>query len=130
MTNTKTVLIIEDEPSLRHALADKCYNIGVSVLEAADGDAGLQLALLKHPDLILLDLLLPGRDGMSLLTELRKDPWGKDAAVIILSNVSNITSVAEGMAHQVFEYHIKSDVAIEKVLEGIQTHLGMEIAKK
>src|ERR1700733_12000395 len=121
MNSNKTVLIIEDETSLRHALADTCKNIGLDVLEAGDGEGGLQLALLKHPDVVLLDLLLPNRDGMSVLTELRKDPWGKNATVIILSNVSDTENVAEGMEHQVFEYRVKSDVAIEAVVESIKT---------
>jgi DNA-binding response OmpR family regulator len=130
MATTKTVLIIEDETSLRHALADKCKSNGFEVLEAGDGEPGLQMALLKHPDMILLDIILPGRDGMSVLSELRKDAWGSTAKVIILSNVSETEKVAEALEHQVFEYRVKSDVQIERVMESIKTHLGVETATK
>ena len=122
MPTTKTVLIIEDEAPLRNALADKCKNAGFGVLEAADGESGLQAAIQKHPDMILLDILLPVRDGMSVLTDLRKDEWGRKAKVIILSNVSETARVAEALEHQVFEYRVKSDVEIEKVIESIKMH--------
>jgi len=130
MTSAKTVLIIEDDASLRYALANKCKSAGLNVLEATEGESGLQRALLEHPDLILLDLLLPQRDGMSVVTDLRKDPWGKTAKVIILSNMSETEKVAEALEHRVFEYRVKSDVAIDSVLESIRSHLGIEVAKK
>lgn len=130
MANTKTVLIIEDDAPLRFALASKCALVGLGVLEALDGESGLQLALTKHPDLILLDLLLPVRDGMSLLTELRKDSWGRNAVVMILSNLSDTGTIAEGMEHHVFEYRVKSDVAIDEVVESMKTRLGLGGTKK
>lgn len=83
-TNPSTrVLVVEDEENLRLALVDALESEGYAVIEAADGDAGLALALSEGPDAILLDLMLPGRDGFSVLRELRRDRL--DAAVLILS---------------------------------------------
>jgi DNA-binding response OmpR family regulator len=120
---TKTVLIIEDEKSLLKALADKCKSAGLNVLEAENGEAGLDLALREHPDVLLLDLLLPGRGGMSILQDLKNDPEGSKMQVIILSNVSGPEIVAEALLHKVFYYFVKSDVSIDEVLACIMARL-------
>ena len=67
------ILLIEDEEPLRMALVDALNAEGYEVLEAADGEVGLELALRQGPDLILLDLMLPKRDGFSVLRALRED---------------------------------------------------------
>lgn len=67
------VLVIEDEDAIRIPLVDALTDEGLDVLEAADGDAGLALALREDPDVILLDLMLPGCDGFELLRRLRRD---------------------------------------------------------
>jgi DNA-binding response OmpR family regulator len=66
------VLIVEDEDPLRMALSDALAAEGYLVEEAADGDIGYRLALENTPDVILLDLMLPGRDGYSILKEVRQ----------------------------------------------------------
>ena len=73
MTDAARILIVEDEKPLRMALADALAAEGFTVLEAADGAAGLELALKEDPDAILLDLMLPKKDGFSVLRELRED---------------------------------------------------------
>ncbi|MEZ6014888.1 MAG: response regulator transcription factor [Planctomycetota bacterium] len=77
------VLVIEDEPLLRMALVDALRAEGFEVLEAADGDAGVCMALREDPDAVLLDLMLPGRDGFQVLRALREDRLA--APVLILS---------------------------------------------
>jgi len=77
------VLVIEDEGALRMALVDALAAEGFDVLEAADGRRGLELALSEGPELILLDLMLPGIDGFQVLRELRADRLA--SAVMILS---------------------------------------------
>ena len=77
------ILIVEDEENLRMALADALSAEGYEVLEAADGETGLALALREGPDVVLLDLMLPGRDGFSVLRALREDRL--TAPVLVLS---------------------------------------------
>lgn len=71
--NGARVLVIEDEDAIRIPLVDALADEGVTVLEAETGDAGLELALRTDPDVILLDLMLPGCDGFELLRRLRRD---------------------------------------------------------
>src|SRR5437764_8944151 len=66
------VVVVEDEPAIRRGVIDALRVSGYEVSEAADGETGLQAALRRDVGLVLLDLLLPRRDGMQVLTELRK----------------------------------------------------------
>src|SRR4051812_41672289 len=69
--NGKTVLVVEDDPAIRRGVVDALAFAGYSTLEAADGVAGCRAALDADCDLLLLDLVLPGRDGLEILREVR-----------------------------------------------------------
>src|SRR5215471_8862803 len=66
------VVVIEDEPAIRRGVIDALRATGYEVIEAADGASGLEAALRRGVDLVLLDLLLPRRDGLEVLGEIRK----------------------------------------------------------
>jgi len=84
----KTILIIEDEKSLRGALVDFLHLKNFLTLEAKNGREGVEIALAKHPELILLDIIMPEMDGIATLKNLRLDIWGEKVPVIILTNLS------------------------------------------
>ncbi len=77
------ILIIEDEPDLLRGLALNLKAEGYSVLTASRGDAGIQQALRERPELILLDIMLPGMNGLDVCRELRKK--GFEAPIIMLT---------------------------------------------
>ena len=66
------ILVVEDDPAIRQGLCDALEFKGYSVLSTENGDRGLELALSGSPDLVLLDVLLPGMEGFTVLSELRK----------------------------------------------------------
>src|SRR5947209_14185763 len=70
--NSTHIVVIEDEPAIRRGVVDALRASGVDVAEAADGARGLEEAVRLGVDLVLLDLLLPRRDGLDVLAELRK----------------------------------------------------------
>ena len=127
MKTQKTVLIIEDEKSLREAVVDILRIKGITPLAAKNGKEGVELALSKHPDLILLDLIMPEMDGMAALKNIRADAWGANVPIMILTNLSEINGygASEAATHGLTSYLIKSDWKIhdiankiEKILEG------------
>jgi DNA-binding response OmpR family regulator len=126
----KIVLITEDDQSLRNALHIKLKNEGFTVFDAKNGEEGLNISLKEHPDLILVDILMPKMNGLAMLKELRKDEWGKKAHFIILTNVNDIDhlflamQMAEINDHESFEYYIKSEVKLEQVIEKIKKKLA------
>ncbi len=123
------LLIVEDEKILANTLEDKLISEGFDVLKASDGDEGLKLALDNHPNLILLDLLMPKIDGITMLKELRKDSWGARAAVIILTNVESSDKISESLDTSfgnVFEYMLKTNWSLEDIVARIKERLNLK----
>jgi len=84
----KKILIVEGNEHLNDTLFKKLERENFNVTQSFDGKEGLEVSYADHPDLILLDLEIPIIDGHEFMTHLREDTWGKQAKVIILSNLS------------------------------------------
>jgi len=121
----KTILIVEDNQGIRKSLAFKLEE-GFKVLEATNGKEGLDMAIAKHPDLILLDLVMPVMDGITMLRELRKDEWGKDAKLILLTSLSDQGKVSEAVELGAFDYLVKTDWSLEAVVKKIEEKLEIQ----
>ncbi len=122
--HAKKILIVEDEAATRKSLAAALKKAGFQIFTANDGEAGLVLAFKEHPNLILLDLLMPKKDGLEVLEELRKDDWGGDVPVIILTNLSGAEYVAETIQYGVFDHLVKSDWDVEDVVKKVKAKLN------
>jgi len=112
----KIVLIIEEESSMNVPLKENLEGEGFDVTVAVNGKEGLEMALNEHPDLILLDILLPEMDGVTVLKKLREDEWGKNVKVIVLSNLSDSNTVANAIEEGSFGYLVKTEWKIEDVV--------------
>ncbi|KKR70685.1 MAG: hypothetical protein UU13_C0002G0030 [Candidatus Nomurabacteria bacterium GW2011_GWB1_40_7] len=123
----KTILVVEDEESLREAIVDILRLKNFLSFEAKDGEEAVELALSKHPDLILLDLLMPVMDGMTALKKIREDSWGEKVPVVILTNLSatNEQLVEDMVTHKPMHYLIKSDWKLHDVVKKIEEILEM-----
>lgn len=119
----RKILIVDDDDNLRSMLKDKLILEGFEVLEAKNGKEGLETALKEHPDLILLDILMPVMDGLQALNALRADKWGKNAAVIVLTVLESANAVAKAMAEGGFTYIIKTDTNPEGIIAQVKTKL-------
>lgn len=117
----KTVLVIEDDNALRKVLVDRMRAEGWLITEVSDGRDGLTSAIEKHPNVILLDLMLPQMDGITLLEELRKDEWGKDAKVVVMSNLMKGVGLMEkARMYKVADYVEKADMSLDLIIEKIK----------
>ena len=113
----KHVLVIEDEEATRRVFVEELTQEGFTVSSAENGGEGLKLALARHPDLILLDIILPVMDGLTVLKRLREDVWGKDAKVIVMTQMgqhSAIKASAEAM-HPV-AYFSKEGPSLDEIM--------------
>jgi CheY-like chemotaxis protein len=120
--NNKKIMIVEDEASLNNALSEKLTSSGYQCVTAFDGQEALDIVFKEKPDLIILDLLMPKMDGDEFLRQLRKDPWGKDVRVIILTNYS---LSEEKIAKSVIESHptsffVKSSTKLKSLVSYIE----------
>ncbi len=124
-TTAKKILIIEDDATLREAVMTALSYEGFTVLTAEDGEAGLNTLLTEKPDLTLLDMMLPKMDGLGVLTELRKDEWGKDAQVIVLTALDDLSKIAEVIEAGGNEYIVKTTVTLNEIVAKVRGKLGV-----
>jgi len=90
-----TILIVDDDPALRRALSDRLRSWGHGTDSAADGSEALELAARREFDLLLLDLSMPGMQGMEVLRRLRAEEY--PAEVVVLTSYGSVESVVEAM---------------------------------
>ena len=108
------VLIIEDEKSYAKPLTKTLEKNNFAVRFENNGRDGLVAALSDHPDIILLDLMMPDMDGMQVLRTLRKDDWGKNVLIIIMTNIELEEKNAESLD---CVYLVKSKYSLKQIEE-------------
>ena len=118
------ILIVEDDEILLGALVDR-LSLSFYVLKAMNGQEGLEVATKEHPDLILLDNVMPVMDGMTMMKNLRKDPWGKKVPIIVLTAYDSDDKILKQMAEDMPVYYlIKDKVSLEEIEQKIKEKLG------
>ncbi len=124
----KKILIVEDEIPLLKALSERFIREGFSTLEAKNGLEGLSMAQQQHPDLILLDIIMPGMDGMEMLEKLKLNPESKNIPVILLTNIGDTSKILTAIEAGAESYLIKANVKLEDVVKVVKEKLGANIA--
>jgi two-component system alkaline phosphatase synthesis response regulator PhoP len=122
MKNTKTILIVEDEVTLSKILKEKISKEEFSVITAADGEEGVEMAKKYKPDFIILDLLLPKITGEEALKRIRKT--NKEVPVIILSAKADDATIANCINNLgALDYMIKSNHSLDEIVNRIKQYL-------
>ncbi len=117
------VLVVEDEPNIVLCLAFLLEQAGYSVATAGDGDDALTQARSHRPDVILLDIMLPGVDGYEVCQEIREDAHLADVPVIILTARGRDVDREKGLALGATEYIVKP-FSTADVLARVKAHCG------
>ena len=117
----RTILIIEDDKFLRELVIQKLIKEGYETSEAVDGEEGIKKIKEEKPDLILLDLILPGIDGFEVLSKMREDPALAQIPVIILSNLGQKDDVEKGLKMGAVDYLIKAHFTPGEIIEKIKS---------
>lgn len=121
----KKILIIEDELAYSKLLSDQLTEKGYRIIEAVNGKQGLEIAKKENPDLILLDIRMPVMDGMTMLGLLRKEEWGKNIKVVILTNLEPDDKIVGRVATTEPSYYfVKSDIQLTDLLTKIKELLA------
>jgi DNA-binding response OmpR family regulator len=119
----KKILFIEDESALQKTFRDVLEKEGYQMISALDGESGLRLAKAQKPDLILLDLILPKKDGFEVLKELKSDESTKEIPVIVLTNLEDIESVEKAIELGATTYLVKAQYTLEEVIQKVKKAL-------
>jgi DNA-binding response OmpR family regulator len=112
----KKVLVVDDDRDLREVLADKLTASGFEATQAVDGEDGLKKALEIHPDVTLLDVMMPKMNGWQMLDALRKDSWGKGAKVIMLTVLEDMDNVAQAVEKNSAGYLVKTSQSLDGIV--------------
>ncbi len=114
------ILLVEDDRFLRRAAEAALRRHGFTVLTAADGEEGLRLARAEQPDLVLLDLIMPGLQGFEVLKLLKAEAATSAIPVIVLSNLGQDSDVQKAMEAGAVDYLIKANLALDMLIERVK----------
>lgn len=119
-----TVLVVEDSPYLAESLIDMLTMQDLRAIHSATGREGVTTALSEQPDLILLDIRLPDISGYEVYQQIRQDPWGKDAKIMVLTASESIENIARNIDLPSEYVMFKPDWSIKELMEKITKHLS------
>ena len=117
------VLMIEDDIFLWKVYKDQLDRAGINFVGATNGVEGLHKIAAEKPDLILLDLMLPIKNGFDVLEEIKSDQTTKHIPVIILTNLGQQSDIEQGLAMGAEDYLIKTDVRVSETIDKIKKWL-------
>jgi DNA-binding response OmpR family regulator len=120
MKNKHKVLLIEDDKFLIKLYSEKLTREGFEVSMAISGEEGLKKIEREKPDLVLLDIILPQKNGFDILSEIKLNPDTKNIPVIILTNLGQDADIKTGMELGAADYLIKTDFSINDLPERVR----------
>lgn len=118
------VLIVEDDKFLREMLVRKLFEAGFEVESAIDAPAAFALLGEKKPEVVLLDIMLPGEDGFSILGKIRADEATKELPVIILSNLGQQEDVTKALELGATDFMVKANFTIDEIIKKLHEFLS------
>ncbi|MDD2864648.1 MAG: response regulator, partial [Methylococcales bacterium] len=124
-----SVLVIDDTPANLGVVVEQLESFNYRVLIAQDGEEGFERAILAQPDIILLDVLLPGADGFEICRRLKADKQTKDIPVIFMTALSALDDKLTGFEVGGVDY-ITKPLRISEVLSRVKVHIELRRAKK
>jgi len=116
----KSILIIEDEQGMRDALKEALEQNGFSTVLAEDGEKGMDLAKQEKVDLVLLDIILPKKDGFEVLRELKQDEKLKELPVVLTTNLSEPSDIQKALDLGATTYLVKSNYSLSDIVEKVK----------
>ncbi len=119
----KKILLIEDDKFLRELMNKKLLLMGYDVVSAADGESGLVMIKESKPDVVLLDLILPGINGFEVLEKAKKDPETANIPVIILSNLGQSEDIEKGLKLGAKDFLVKAHFTPQEIINKLKAIL-------
>lgn len=114
------ILIAEDEESLALVLKEKLINSGFDAKVARDGESAMDLLRSFKPELLLLDLIMPKKDGFAVMQEMKEDAEIAHIPVIVLSNLGEDENIKKALQLGAKDYFVKSQHPINEIVEKIE----------
>lgn len=120
----KKILLVEDDKFLRELMTKKLFSMEYDVVSAVDGESGLAMIKESKPDLVLLDLILPGINGFEVLERAKKDPETASIPIIILSNLGQKEDIDRGISLGAADFLVKAHFTPQEITNKLKIILG------
>ena len=120
----KVILLVDDDLTLREMYDERLQSEGFSIIQASNGEEALKLAHEAHPNIILLDVMMPKINGFDVLRQLKDDIDTKDIPVIILSALIQDTDQAEGKKLGAVDYIVKSETMPGEIIAKLKAAMA------
>ncbi len=120
----KKILIVEDDKDFLWILRQSFISEGFSVVYALDGPEGLELAKKEKPDLVLLDILMPTMDGITMAKKLRESE--PDVRIIFLTNLAGAENINKAIEIDKSDYIVKSETHVNEIVARVKDRLGLK----
>lgn len=117
---TKKILLIEDDANLIRSLTDFIKKEGFEIISAMNGEEGIKKAGITNPDLILLDIILPKKNGFTVLEALKKDENLKNIPVVILTNLEEEKDIEKALSLGAYTYLVKANYSLDDILKKVR----------
>lgn len=125
MADKKKVLVVEDDPHISKVYLIKLEQEGIEPVHASDGEEAVAKLKSEKPDLVMLDLMLPKKDGFWVMEEMSKDSTLSNIPVVVLSNLGQEQDKDRAYQLGAKEYMVKADNPIKDVIDKVKKQMGM-----
>jgi DNA-binding response OmpR family regulator len=120
----KFILVAEDDPFYGNIFKTKLTWEGYDVILAVNGEETIRQVKMRKPDLLLLDLIMPVKDGFAALGEIKCDPDLKSIKVVVISNLSQEEDIVKAKTLGADDYFVKTNISIQEMLEKVKQQVG------
>lgn len=124
------ILFIDDDKFLRKVYQAELQEKGFEVELAIDGEDGLEKVTVVNPDLIILDLIMPRKNGFETLSDLKQAPATRDIPVVILSNLAQSDDQKRALDMGAVDYLIKDNTTLDVIAEKIEQHMAASLQRQ
>ncbi len=125
----KKILIVEDERALVEVLRDELARHKFDVVTAFNGEEAMEELRKEEPDFVLLDLLLPRKDGFEVLKEMKADKDLRHIPVLVLSNLGQDDDIKKALNLGAVDYFVKTQHPIKEVIEKVQHYIVQGLSR-
>ena len=127
LNSKKKILIVEDEPSMREMLNVFLEENGFEVIKSSNGVEGLDLAQKESPDIIILDIVMPGMSGYMVAKHIKSDPKLRNTPIVLLTATANVAGNI--MLEMPTEYRVRKPFNPDELLELLQSIIKKSISE-
>lgn len=118
------ILVCEDDKLISDSLCEALKQAGYDITAAYDGEEAVAKSKAVLPDLMLLDIMMPKLDGVSVLWEVRADPTTAKTAVIVLTNIGDMETISKILTAGATDYLLKSDQSVDDIIKKVKDVLA------